>query len=126
MGRQKMPDMPEEMPVFPNEAAAVTPAGLPLKYIVQEGAIPQPGMPVQSAMRSSSAASLVEPPKVRRFRVDNLPPGGRQYVDQQGRHSRLVPGKLLDERYFPIEFIRRQGFTLVEVGENEQQIGVKM
>jgi len=109
--------MPDAQMMEPTAGDATTPGGLPLKYA-------QPG--VQPSVEFAKPAPAAPAPAPKRFRVDGLPPGGRQYVDQQGRTSRLVPGKVLDERYFPIAFIKRQGFALVEVDEDEPQIGRTM
>lgn len=62
--------------------------------------------------------------KPKRYRVVGLPIGGTNYQDASGRLARLVPNKILDERYFPIEHIRNQGFQLVECDERDMQIGL--
>ena len=122
MGRQRMPDMPDEAPEIPE--AVMTQQGHKVQYAPQ-GGLPaaQQGAPtIPGAVHATPPDPKdVKPP--RRFRVDNLQPGGRNYIDQNGKQARLVPGKILDERYFDVKFIKRQGFTLVEVDENEPQIG---
>ena len=85
-----------------------------------------------SVRQIGGATSVVEPPVVaptvaatepKRYRVVGLPPGGRQYIDKQGRTARMVPEKVLDSRYFDIAWITQQGFNLVEVSSDVRQIG---
>ena len=111
MGRQRLPDMPD---VAASAAA---------KDLDEE--------PTSVRHIGGAAPSVVEPPvaapivaaEPKRYRVVGLPPGGRQYIDKQGRTARMVPEKVLDSRYFDIAWITQQGFNLVEVSSDVRQIG---
>ena len=128
MGRRAVPELPaieqtsdEELPVFGSEAeASAAPGGKPSSYAVREGNIPMVGN-AATPMRASAPRPVAPPPK--RYRVMGLEHGGKLYIDQSGRTARMVPNKILDERYFNIGFLKSQGFTLVEVTDGAPQIG---
>jgi hypothetical protein len=145
MGRQKMPEMEATTgasmtPMFGSEREAAE-SDAPVKVIQEGGPAsaqpePTPGyVPPQSVLRALADAerkleelrALARSPMVvpvpKRYRVVGLPVGGVDFMNRNGQMARLRPGKILDERYFPIEFIQDQGFSLVEVGAGERQIG---
>jgi hypothetical protein len=143
-----MPDTTSDespsQPVFENEAAAQA-AGATGSVVIQEGAVPPAAAPAfppgytpppslvreleNTRRRLAELEQMASKPFVvpvpKRYRVTNLPPGGQSYRNAHGQLSRMLPGKLLDERYFDIKFIRDQGFQLEEVEPHEQQIGTR-
>lgn len=141
MGRQQMPKLEEDpTPIFGSaqEAAGST---APVR-VIQEGApaaalpAPVPGyVPHPSVLKALADARkrladledqatrpmVVPVPKT--YRVTGLPIGGLPFIGKNGQLSRLRPEKILDERYFPIDYIRQQGFQLVEVTDGGRQLG---
>ncbi len=90
------------------------------KVEVQEGDLSL--APAQSPIPLRRAAAPEVP--VKRYRVLGLPLGGVMYTDRTGRQCLMKPNKILDERYFPIEWLKQQGFQLQEVAQGETQIGL--
>jgi hypothetical protein len=143
MGRQKMPEMEsasEVTPIFGSEREAKESGAA--TAVVQEGGpasaqpAPAPGyVPPPSVLRAHADAkrkleeleAMMRAPQVipvpKRYRAVGIPIGGLDYMGQDGKMHRLRPGKLLDERYFPIQFLRDQGFELIEVEPGARQIG---
>jgi hypothetical protein len=76
--------------------------------------------PALLSKEEDEAARKAVPP-ARRFK--NMERETRTFIDANGRICRMLPNKILDERYFPIEFIAQQGFDLKEVGPEVRQIG---
>lgn len=132
MGRRAVPELPatettesEDVPVFGSEEEANIAAEnhlRPARYAVVEGGTPLAPAPVASPMQATPSKAPVVA-RAKRYRVVGLERGGTNYIDRSGRMARMVPNKVLDERYFDIAFLKAQGFNLVEVGENDRQIG---
>jgi hypothetical protein len=145
MGRQKMPEMEATTgasvtPMFGSEREAAE-SDAPVKVIQEGGPAsaqpePTPGyVPPPSVLRAHADAkrkleeleAMMRAPQVipvpKRYRAVGIPIGGLDYMGQDGKMHRLRPGKLLDERYFPIQFLRDQGFELIEVEPGARQIG---
>jgi hypothetical protein len=116
----------DDIPTFESEEAAENaPGGKPMRYQIVSGT------PLTSAapapFRAAPAAKKMDPaPKLHRYRVLNLPPEGKNYISPSGQMARLLPNKILDDRYFDVEFMQQQGFALQEVDSSAQQIGMVM
>jgi hypothetical protein len=70
--------------------------------------------PVNQLGKNAERAAVPPP---RRFRVVGLD-RPKLYIERTnglGKTSRMMPGKILDERLYDIPFIESQGFNLVEV-----------
>ena len=70
--------------------------------------------------------SVVKPtdpslPKAKRYRAEGIPREGVVFLEK-GRHVRIPPGKVFDERYHDIPFIMQQGIELVEIDEKGRKI----
>ena len=77
----------------------------------------EPFAPVE--VRPMHVAEIKETPAApppKSYRVVGIPMEGKIYITASGRTARMVPNKVLDERYFDIDSIRQQGFNLTEVG----------
>jgi hypothetical protein len=110
----------DEVPVFGSEAEAEdAPGGKPQKYVVDEGASIPLAQPASQPLQQAKGPAPVGK-KPRRFRVIGLTEP-KLYIEQAGtgKTCRMVPNKVLDERYYNIPFILQQGFNLVELKDDE-------
>lgn len=137
MGRRAVPELQDSQTTTEEEAEAIPVFGSedesnrrfeegtrPEKYAVQELPSALSQSPVTAPMPHVPVrAKAVVAPKPRRYRVVGLERGGQMYIDKAGRTARMVPNKILDERYFDIPFLMAQGFNLSEVADDVKQIG---
>lgn len=146
MGRRAVPELPGEqnnemtdLPVFGSEEEAnAAPGGKPASYAIRESHVPMQSNAVSpfntiktehskpvatmSGIAPRAQVQHVPAPPPKSYRVVGIPMEGKIYITASGRTARMVPNKVLDERYFDIPFLRRQGFDLTEI--TERKIGV--